>query len=186
MLSIDDAHTVDIEVLAKLYLQCKEAYYNTDKPIVDDMTFDMYETILRQRAPHHKSLQWVGTQMSSRDKVKLPYWTGSQSKIYPNNTSAFDSWSKRIGDDKVVATAKLDGLSAVLIITVDNSHLYSRGNGRYAKDWTHHYTHMHTLRHVVQQLQKTMEKNTRIVLRGEAIMSKVHYKQLQKSFYFHT
>lgn len=171
----DEAHDAPLADLVAYYLQCKKAYYNSGEALVDDATFDELEDILRQRSPHHTALRATGAVVST-DKVQLPVWMGSQNKIYPNDHTAFRSWKKRVGNDTAVATAKLDGLSAMLVITHSEVRLYSRGDGQHASDWTHHYpylTHLHTaVEHTQSHLQAT---STRVILRGEAILSHKNY-----------
>lgn len=173
----DEAHGASLADLAAYYLDCKQAYFNSGEALVDDATFDELEDILRQRSPNHTALRVTGAS-TSVSKVRLPMWMGSQNKIYPNDHTAFHSWKTHIGSDTAVATAKLDGLSAMLVITQSEVRLYSRGDGKHASDWTHHYpylTHLHTpVKHIQSHLHAT---STRVILRGEAILSHKHYAQ---------
>lgn len=180
-MTLADAQHVTVGKLAEFYLKCKDAYFNSDTPLVDDTTFDALEDILRHRSPNHSALHVVGAHKTSDDKVKLPYWMGSQDKIYPGDTKAFQKWKARVGNHVVVASAKLDGLSGIFIVEQSAVHLLSRGDGQYAKDWTHHVQHMPQLLQSALTLQKWMRAHntSRVVLRGEAIMSKKHFNRLR-------
>jgi DNA ligase (NAD+) len=181
-----NAQTVDLDSLAAFYSKCKTAYYNTGTPLVDDDAFDRLETTLRQRAPDHAALAVVGTPKSASDKIRLPYWMGSQDKIYPDDkTSLFAKWKKRVGSSSAtgaVATAKLDGLSAILVVTKAKTQLLSRGDGQNAKDWTHHLAHMESMRKPLAKIRRMLAASNasssprRVVLRGEAIMSRAHFE----------
>ena len=176
--SLEDAPSVSLNTLADFYLKCKEAYYNTGTPLIDDATFDQLESILRHRSPHHKALRVTGATKRSQDKITLPYWMGSQNKVYPGDNTAFQTWRKKVGEDTAIATAKLDGLSAIVVITTNTAHLYSRGDGMHAKDWTHHLEHMTHMQSCIRNIQSLLKKHThvsRVVLRGEAIMSHKHF-----------
>ena len=179
--SLQNASSVPIETLASYYKQCKDSYFNTDTPLVNDATFDTLESILRQRAPNHPVLKAVGAS-SKTNKVKLPFWMGSQNKMYPDDATVFKSWQKKNGKDTAVATAKLDGLSALLVITASSVQLYSRGDGQYASDWTHHLKHLKSLVIPIQHTQEYLKQHLkikRVLLRGEAIMSHTNYTKHQ-------
>lgn len=181
--SINDAHKISIHKLAQFYVRCKDAYYNSSKPLVDDDTFDALENILKQRSPHHKVLELIGATKTTDDKVVLPFWMGSQDKIYPEDTKAFQKWKKYVGDTDAIASAKLDGLSSILIVSSKSTQLLSRGDGKHAKDWTHHLQYMSSLHNSIQILQEWIHKHKtiqKVILRGEAIMSKKHFNALKK------
>ena len=203
-ITIATARTVALHDLAAFYVRCKDAYYNSGEPLVDDATFDAIEGILRERAPEHVVLHAVGAGCghdgrgcvhdggggsdeefvtTSGRTVTLPRWMGSQNKIYPDaaGAKAFRAWRKRVARDCAgeetanVATPKLDGLSAIVVVTTTGVQLLSRGDGAVAQDWTHHYPHLSPatvaaidgLRSVVPY-----QATSRIVLRMEAVMSR--------------
>lgn len=181
-LSLADANTVPIDTLADFYTHCADAYFNTDTPVVSDDTFDALEAILRKRSPHHSVLRTTGAVTSGEDKIRLPFWMGSQDKIYPENTKAFRRWKSHVGKTDVVASSKLDGLSSILVVTDKRAQLFSRGDGQFATDWTHHLRHLATLHKPIQTLQKWIHEHDTIhsvTLRGEAIMSTHHFEVLK-------
>jgi DNA ligase (NAD+) len=182
VLTVEEAHTVPIRTLAAFYRACKAAYYNTDTPLVSDDTFDDIERVFRKRSPTHPALQKTGASVGDGDplvsgrSVKLPYWMGSQDKLYPEDSAGFRSWRKRVPTNHpCLASVKLDGLSAILVITTDEAKLLSRGDGQMASDWTHHLGHMPQLQQPVRSVQQWLHQHGRsssaVVLRGEAIMA---------------
>lgn len=194
-LSAKDAQTVPIKVLADFYRRCKEAYYNSGTPLMSDDEFDRIEEIFQQRSPNHPELQISGSAPPNSEreighnqtKVKLPFWMGSQDKIYLGDHTAFRRWRKFVPDTQAcIASVKLDGLSAILEIRADSVRLLSRGDGTYASDWTHHLQHMPQMGVPVQQVQEWLRSTNkprthRVVVRGEAIMSHSKYQTHQHS-----
>lgn len=193
ILSVEDARRVPIATLAAFYLTCKERFFDTGNPLVDDDVFDELEEILKQRSPNHKALKMVGTPKNlsaSSGKCTLPYWMGSQDKIYPDKAGekAFASWRQYIREHfqtnvSFSASVKLDGLSIILVVEPHRVQLLSRGNGSVAQDWTHHMPHMTSLQKPIQQLQavvNTDHTQKRIVIRAEAVMSRQTFHKHHK------
>lgn len=180
-----DAHTAqtaDPHALAAFYDKCKDAYFNTGTPLVDDDTFDEIERVLRAKLPSHRGLTVTGAKLSShltKSKTKLPYWMGSQDKVYPDDTKAFARWRKANPvPTRCLASVKLDGLSAILVIRQQGVQFLSRGDGTYATDWSHHLPKMPRLMDAVTRVQQAWGQTssshnatTTVVVRGEAIMS---------------
>ena len=175
-----DAHTAqtaDPHALATFYDKCKDAYFNTGTPLVDDDTFDEIERVLRAKLPSHRGLTVTGAK-GSNNKTKLPYWMGSQDKVYPDDTKAFARWRKANPvPTKCLASVKLDGLSAILVIQQQGVQFLSRGDGTYATDWSHHLPAMPQLTRAVTRVQQALRQKSSphhvstVVVRGEAIMS---------------
>jgi NAD-dependent DNA ligase len=99
------------EELTKLLKKLADAYYNTDKPLVEDITYDILFDTLKERDPTNPFLKEVGAPIKiERKKVKLPYPMGSLEKIKPN-TGSLESWLKKFRGPFVISD-KLDGVSA--------------------------------------------------------------------------
>ena len=192
MLTPQTAQTAPLPTLAQFYQRAKSAYFNTGTPLVDDATFDAIEAVFRKRAPNHPALRVTGaatttttaaatTTRGGRD-VTLPYWMGSQDKLYPDDTKAFARWRKRVPETtSCMASVKLDGVSAILDVTRLRVRLLSRGDGQTASDWSAHLPHMpKSLTASVNRVQESMQVSgvQRVVIRGEAILS-------EKSFHAH-
>lgn len=189
------ARTVSIATLAAFYLRCKQAYFYTDTPLVDDDTFDAIEAVFRERAPTHKALQVTGAAHTETSvaggKCALPYWMGSQDKVYPDaaGDKAFASWRKYVAAHHGAAVAcsasvKLDGLSAILVVTHAGAQLLSRGDGATAQEWSHHLPHLTTLATPIQRLQALAKKGTdgaRLIVRAEAILPRAAFAKHQQA-----
>jgi len=75
---------LDIKLLEKVLKKAINDYYNTDKPLLTDKTFDILETILKERYPESDLFKTIGAPIAnSEDKVKLPYYLGSLDKVKP-------------------------------------------------------------------------------------------------------
>ena len=72
-------------------------------------------------------------------KCNLPVFVGSLDKI--KNETEYLNWKKKINNETVLITEKLDGISALLCIDKKKekiiSNLYTRGNGKIGCDISH-------------------------------------------------
>ena len=127
--------STDLELLEKILLQAKEAYYNTDKPLFTDESYDILEKCLQERKPDSELFKLTGAKIDSNstDKVKLKYYLGSINKVKPGE-KVLTKWLK---DHKgsILISEKLDGLSCLLIIEKEKEKekikmfLYKHGDG---------------------------------------------------------
>lgn len=116
-----------------LYVAARDAYYNTSAAILEDNEFDALEALLRRLKPTAAALKIVGAPVRDGDKkVTLPYWMGSLDKIR-DDERAVERWKKDYPGDYVVSD-KLDGNSALLVITKGTAAMYSRGDGVVGQD----------------------------------------------------
>ena len=140
-----DGLKLDITLLENILLKAINDYYNTDKPLLTDNTFDILENILREKKPNSKVFAKIGAPViNPEDAVKLPYYLGSLDKVKPNEKSLTKWLSKH--NKEIVISEKLDGLSALLIVSMisDNSKvancngfqmkLYKHGDGYEGQD----------------------------------------------------
>ena len=168
---IENASIKDLIDIAK---QADDAYYNNDDPIMEDDEYDLIIDRIKQLdktnaylvKPAHQQIQKV----TSKNKVTLPYTMGSMNKVKPDNIDFINNFKNKYKDNWVISD-KLDGVSALLII--DNVgkqyNLYTRGNGTIGTDITN------LLDIINIKINKTIK--TKLVVRGELIMSKQKFKK---------
>lgn len=110
----------------------KQAYYNTETPIMSDAKFDFMEKLLKKRNRRSYALQTgadiVETETTA-GKVTLPFYMGSMNKV-----SNVDNWQH---EGPYWGTDKLDGISLLYHNNNGTHKLYTRGNGTVGQDVTH-------------------------------------------------
>ena len=157
---------IDIEILEIILKQAQNDYYNTDKPLLSDTTFDILENIVKINKPNSYIFDNIGaTVINSDDAVKLPFYMGSLDKVKPNEKSLSKWFEKH--NKNIVISEKLDGLSALLIISLEaqqkmlsgkekkdskdskdskdcnlQMHLYKHGDGYEGQDISHLLKHI--------------------------------------------
>jgi NAD-dependent DNA ligase len=102
--------------------------YRNDVPVMEDKIYDLLIEFLELRAPKSKVLKQVGAPVKTKNKAKLDYTLASMDKIKPTDTNKLEKW---VNDYKApyYASDKLDGISALLIYTVDEKiKLFTRGD----------------------------------------------------------
>jgi DNA ligase (NAD+) len=110
----------------KLYLD--DLYYNTDQCIFSDIKYDTLKDILLKRDP--KYIPPVGCKIRTHDnRIDLPFWLGSATKITPNEEKELDRWLSKNKCKDFIVTEKLDGVSGMFIQTNGKRYLYTRGDG---------------------------------------------------------
>ena len=125
----DIIKTLNDEDLEKLLRKLASAYYNTDKPLVEDITYDILFDALKERDPTNSFFKESGAKVKiDRKKVELKYPMGSLTKIKPNEGD-LEQWIKKYKGPYVISD-KLDGVSAQ-IYKKDNGilEMYTRGKG---------------------------------------------------------
>lgn len=164
------AQKVQISVGTKLIKLANHFYY-TGKPFLSDLIYDKIEDILKIRSPNNKIWKEIRASFDiQEDKVKLPYWMGSMDKIKPGKNEV-DKWSAKYPGPYFVSE-KLDGMSCLLIITPNESKLYSRGNGQVGHDISHLLKYISLPKLNFDDKLKKLGINDTLALRGELIISK--------------
>jgi len=133
-LSSLDLEHLSPESLGEILIDAKKAYYTTGKPIMDDHTYDTLEEILRQKHPHHRLFQKVGTPNFDTGWIKKQHIhpMSSQNKVNSYSDLVHYFELKKISPHTdFVIQPKCDGLSVELIY--QNGQLLdaiTRGDGR--------------------------------------------------------
>lgn len=185
--------SIDLELLETILLQAKEAYYNTDKPLFTDNSYDILEQILFERKPGSVLFKLTGAKITDlHDKVKLKYYLGSLDKVKPGE-KVLTKWLKehtgKDGKDNkksILISEKLDGLSCLLIIEKEKMYLYKHGDGNEGQEITTLLDHINlgNLNDAyIDTILETSDSTTHIAIRGEIIMTKEMFnKKYIKSY----
>lgn len=148
--------------LIKLIRRASDAYYNS-VPIMKDDEFDILRDHLENILPDHPVLKEIGAPVKGAKKVQLPFYMPSMNKVKKETLS---KWLLKYKGPYVISE-KLDGVSALLVISSTNKTLYSRGNGEIGQNISKLIPHIKN----INEFDNTQLKNE-IVLRGELIIKK--------------
>jgi len=200
-----EALSTDTALLEKVLLQAKEAYYNTDKPIFTDETYDILEHILFEKNPGSVLFKLTGSKIDdSHDKVKLKYYLGSINKVKPGE-KVLTKWLKEHNGTKssILISEKLDGLSCLLIIEKNEQlekasnkpykmFLYKHGDGNEGQEISQLLEkgiNLGNMNMSNKESNKEIDKllsqkdTTHIAIRGEIIMTKEMFAKKYSKLY---
>lgn len=170
-MSIND----ELKSLEEKYMEAKDKYYNSDKPIMTDYDFDILEDKIRELNPKSKVLKVVG--MKVNNGIKLPYRMMSLNKR--KDDEGIKKWVDKYNNKNVVLTDKLDGLSIIGIYERDKDNkmdiqLLTRGDGYYGLD----------ISKIIKYIDIPSEiSEDKMVIRGEIIMKKDIFESKYKGKY---
>jgi len=119
-----------LRLLLKLKNYFDILYYNTGASTLSDAKYDVFKETIKERYPEIDL--GVGAALREEDnRVKLPYWLGSSTKITSNDVGRFQRWIDRYPSSKYnyIVSDKLDGVSCLLCSDGKQISLYTRGNG---------------------------------------------------------
>lgn len=173
---------LSVSEVVVLLQQLQQAYHSSGEPLVTDDIYDIVKEHLAERDPGNKVLSNVGAHVGEGSrKVRLPVWMGSLDKIKADERALLQYKTK---STKYLVTDKLDGISALLVLTpmVKSSHsdgkttlhkLYTRGNGSYGQDISHLLPFLDTPK-VKTEFHPV---GSTLVVRGELIMSRERWSR---------
>lgn len=169
------AGKIDITLLENIISHAKYLYYNTAQRLMDDDTYDIIETVLQKRSPNSKVLQDVGADVGD-EKVKLPFYLGSQDKIkFGSEEKKLDRWKKKYSGPYLIGD-KLDGMSALIHVVKGKAYFYTRGNGTHGHDITRLLPYINLFsgkKHTLTELNK----QEGIGIRGELLIKKKTFQK---------
>lgn len=126
------------EIVAAL-LEAREAYYNSDSPLMTDAEFDALEDKLKALDPENEYFSSVGVVASDAEKIR--HRTPMLSMMKGKNIDDIASWIKKIdiqGESGFIIEPKIDGLSAACRYSGGKLvYVATRGNGIEGQDITH-------------------------------------------------
>lgn len=135
--------------------------YALGEPIITDPEYD--DMVAAPDGP-------VATLPRPRGRtVKLPVWMGSMDKCLGDNVDS--KLSGLAPEETLVITDKLDGISALVVMTRTAVHVYSRGDGAVGQDITHL---MHNGIGIPRPVQE-------LTVRGELIVAKAAFDEMHSS-----
>lgn len=188
---------LDVVFLEKILIQAINDYYNTDKPLLTDATFDILENILREKKPNSKVFDKVGAPViNPEDAVKLPYYLGSLDKVKPTEKSLTKWLSKH--NKQIVISEKLDGLSCLFIMSpgsgindsIFQMKLYKHGDGFEGQDITHLLDNISISsdkgldkKTITKMIDSPSNRVAHIALRGEIIIKTSMYNAKYSKMY---
>ena len=179
---ISSIQLLDINEIETIIRYSADKYYNTDKPVISDVLYDLLIDFLRARNPKSKVLNEVGAKIKSKNKVKLDYWLGSMDKIKPEHLSQFDTWTKKYKKPYYISD-KLDGVSALLTYTIDGDiKLFTRGTANEGQDITNLIKYLNVPlwttinKYIIKTKLKTDNEKNIIAFRGELIIPAMVFK----------
>jgi DNA ligase (NAD+) len=169
--------TLTVDSLEKVIKYTADKFFN-DKSVISDQIYDLLIDFLRHKDPKNKFLKQVGSEVKSKDKVKLDYYLGSMDKIKPPSNQ-LDKWVSKYNGPYVLSE-KLDGVSGLLIYKRNGDiKLYTRGTATHGVNITplvKYITQIPSFDKIKEFLNKNKIKSTHkenlIAFRGEIIINK--------------
>lgn len=144
-----------------------EAFFNTGKTLVSDDIYDIIKDYVREKYPKDAYLKRVGA--DEENKVKLPYYMGSQNKIRDSEDEIRKFQAKYKGS--YVISDKLDGISCLVVYSSSGIKIYTRGNGKEGQDISHIIDYVKGIPRL---------RDTNMAVRGELIISRKNWEKMKK------
>jgi DNA ligase (NAD+) len=158
----------------QLYLDAKEAYYNSNKSILTDAAFDDLEDFIKTKDPKWPELKKTGVRViNKKQEVKHTHFMPSLNKKYPEK---IDPWLVKNlikyspDHGEALIMAKIDGTS--LQVTYRNGtpfRLVTRGDGTLGQDISYLLPYV--------KLPQKIKAKQELVIRLEAVMPNALFKK---------
>jgi DNA ligase (NAD+) len=165
-----DYKSLSIHEIIDLLIKSDIQYYNLGEPIFTDDEYDEIKEYLRDIDKKNDYFKRVGAEIAIDNKVKLPFYLGSQDKI-KDDAKTLQKWLKKYNDPlSYIISEKLDGISCMIIINNNIIKIYTRGNGIYGQDITQ-------IKDIIKGIPDFNTK-LKIAIRGELIISKANWAKI--------
>jgi len=162
-----------LNVLINLASYANEKYRNSES-VMPDKLYDALEDEIKKQDPNNPFLKQIGFEVV-KNKVKLPVFMGSMDKLKKTEGDKLMKWKKKFNKYDYVISDKLDGISGLYTNDAKGGiNMYTRGDGTVGSDITY-------LINTIPGLKKLKIK-TKIVMRGEIIISKKKWTKYQEQF----
>ena len=165
----------NIEQIKTKLIQAKEAYYNSDSPIMSDTEFDKLEEQLKMLDPSNDYFSLIGITPYQGRKIKHEIPMLSQMKAKTVN-DVFEWQRKNLKDDSIkrfLIEPKIDGLSCAIVYEYGNlKYISTRGDGIDGQNVTHIKDYINTGDKLLPQEIKFFSEHKRIEIRGELVILK--------------
>jgi DNA ligase (NAD+) len=168
---INTLKTLKTQQIVKVLTDADEAFFNTNKTLLNDDIYDIVKDYLRKKHPKNPYLKKVGAEITI-NKEKLPYYLGSLDKI-KDNESEIIKWSKKYQGNYVISE-KLDGISCLLIYDKGQIKMWTRGDGHEGQNISHILPYLHN----VNPTSMSSWGNQKIAIRGELIISRENWNKM--------
>ena len=167
-----DTQTLPILIEVATYASEK---YHTGESIISDKIYDTLFDEIKKRDPNNDFLKKVGFE-ATKNKVKLPFFMGSMDKLKITDGDKLTKWKKKYNKQDYVIMDKLDGISGLYINDGKGDlKLFTRGDGLIGQDISY-------LINTIPSLKNIKGIKSKIVVRGEIIISKKKWLKYEKQF----
>lgn len=161
--------------LSELIMSLNDNYYNgklnSKKMFLNDNDYDLIKEYTENKYPSNKTLKHIGSKITDKNKIKLPYFMGSLDKIKFDKLNVVENWLRKYSGPYVI-TPKIDGVSGLYIYKNGTQQLMTRGDGYFGQDVSRLIPHL-----------KFPKNEENVVIRGEFIMSKNIFEKKYKNYF---
>jgi len=162
---------MDLEKIYNIIINSQEKYNNSSEQIYSDEEFDALVDFYEKQTG--VKLNLIGAKPPDK-VVELPYPMPSVDKIKGKNADKDLQKFLEKNQSSVIIEDKLDGISVLAVYQQGKLKLYNRGDGLHGQDISY-----------IQDYVQFPSLNHNIVVKGELIMHKSDFENLQET-YIHT
>lgn len=177
-----------INFVENLLNDANTVYYNSDKVLIDDATFDIIYDYLKEIKPLSPIITNKGSKpLLGSKKIKLPYHMGSMTKGKLGSTE-LKNWFKKYNGPYMISD-KLDGVSGLLVVTkIDGNGLQfqlfkkTRSDDDIGTDVSEllNYINFGNKEKIIKYVNKNNIK--RLVIRGEMVIKLSKFKKYNSEY----
>jgi len=158
--------------LVNILKEADKAYHELGNPILDDNEYDLIKDRLLFKAPKNPYFKRVGFKPIDKNKIKLPFYLGSQNKIKYGNVKEIESWFKKFNEPhEYIISEKLDGISCLIYNKDGDIHIYTRGDGIEGIDISY-------IKDYIQTIPKEIPIG--LAIRGELLLNKKNWEKVKE------